>query len=69
MGWGNFLSGLIDKIPIQGRIERWKNKLEELEREKSDILIHKWSEEQACRLDIIERDIAKLHRLLKNRAK
>ena len=36
-GWGNFLGGLMDKLPIQGRIERWCNERENLLKEKQTL--------------------------------
>ena len=32
-----FLDGLMDKIPIQGRVERWKNEKDNLTKEKAEL--------------------------------
>ena len=42
LGLGEFLGGIgkiLDKIPLQGRKERWKNELETLTKEKG-VLMH-----------------------------
>ena len=67
MGWGGFLDQLLEKLPIQNRVERWKNKLNTLERERNDILLHKANYEKAKRLARINRDIDKLNILLRNK--
>lgn len=74
MGWGGFLDKLIDKLPIQGRIERWKNELENLEQEKAKLSILNLDinkpedRAKAKRLDVIIPRIAYLNQLLKNKS-
>jgi len=67
-GWGSFLGGLMEKLPIQGRVERWKNKLENLEKKRKELLKSEWTPEKGKMLDRIDRDIDKLNQLLKNKA-
>ena len=67
MGWGGFLDRLLDVLPIQGRIERIKNRLEKLESEREKLLKGEWSVKKAKRLSRIDLDIAKCHQLLRNR--
>ncbi len=74
MGWGGFLDKLLDKLPIQGRIERWKNELENLEKEKArlsilNLDINKPEDRaKAKRLDVIIPRIVYLNQLLKNKS-
>lgn len=66
MGWGGFLDKLIDKLPIQGRKERWKNQLDGLQKERKKLLKGKWDAKKARRLFDIDDRISKLVQLLKN---
>ena len=68
MGWGGFLDKLFEKLPIQGRVERWKNEVDRLVKERAEILIHKADVKFAKRLDYIDRRIVYLNGLLKNKA-
>ena len=74
MAWGGFLDKLMDKIPIQGRIERWKNERENLLKEKKDIEklkldISKDSDrEKAMRYTAVIERIAYLDQLLRNKS-
>jgi hypothetical protein len=68
MGWGNFLSGLMDKIPIQGRTERWKNEVDNLQKERDKLLKGECDEKKADRLLVIDKRISYLLQLLKNKA-
>ena len=68
MGWGGFLDKVMDKIPIQGRVERWKNKLDKLEAEREALIGGSWTHEKATRLDAVKLGIAKYNGLLKNKA-
>ncbi len=72
-GWGDFFGGLMDKIPIQGRIERWKNEKDNLETELAKLKIvnldfnRKEDREKAKRIDWITARIAYLSQLLINK--
>lgn len=69
MSISTFLNGLgylFGKIPLQDRKERWKNELENLEREKNEILISKADVKKAKRVTDIDKRIAYLNQLLKN---
>ena len=74
MGWGGFLDKLLDKLPIQGRIERMRNELENLEKEKRNIAIlnldikNEEDRKKAYRLDVVIKRIAYLNQLLKNKS-
>jgi len=68
MGWGGFLDKLLEKLPIQGRVERWKNELEKLTKEKSLLLLQKADIQKAKRMSYIESRIVELNQLLKNKA-
>ena len=69
LGWGAFFGGigkLIDKLPIQGRIERWKNELDNLTKEREKLLKGSCDDEKAKRLGVITERIAYLNQLLRN---
>jgi len=71
LGWGQFFGGIgkiIDKIPVQGRIERWKNELENLKREKENLLKGACDEKKAERVVVIDSRIDYLVQLLKNQS-
>lgn len=68
MGLGGFLDKLIDKLPIQGRVERWKNELENLQKEKAEIIHEKFSVKTHDRIAVINKRIDYLNQLLKNKA-
>lgn len=71
LGWGAFFGGIgkiLDKLPIQGRKERWKNELENLEKEKARLLVEKCDSKKASRVEYINTRIAYLNQLLKNSA-
>ncbi len=55
-----------DKLPIQDRKERWKNELDNLKKEKAEILIHKADIKKASRLAYVERRIDDLEQLFRN---
>ena len=66
MGWGSFLDKLIDKLPISGRVERWKNEIDTLEQTQRFIEIHK----DNARADEYERNdkrLRYLRQLIKNK--
>ena len=69
MGWGNFFDGLMDKLPIQGRVERWKNELDQREEERETLEWRKCNAKISKRLAYLNNRIDKLNRLLKNKAK
>lgn len=73
MGWGGFLDKLIDKLPIQNRIERWKNERENLKKEEASLLIlnldinKKEDRDKAKRLTWVRNRITYLDQLLRNK--
>lgn len=62
------LGKLFGKIPIQERKERWKNELDNLNKEKMKLLGSTWDEKKAARVVVIDERIAYLNQLLKNSA-
>jgi hypothetical protein len=68
MGWGGFLDKLMGKLPIQQRIERWKNEIDNLTKEKNKLLLGECDEKKATRLEFIDTRIAYLLQLCKNKA-
>lgn len=69
VGWGTFFGGigkLLDKIPLQGRVERWKNEFDNLTKEKATLLKGKCDEKKSERLDIVNARINYLTQLLRN---
>lgn len=71
-GISDFLGGigkLLSKIPIQGRIERWKNELDNLTKEKEQVLKGNADDKKISRLCAINKRIDTLHQLCKNSAK
>lgn len=67
-GWGDFFGGLMDKLPIQGRVERWKNEVETLIKEKAKLLQGECDEKKAARVEWIDNRITTLNQLFKNKA-
>jgi len=67
-GWGDFFGGLMNKLPIQGRVERWKNELENIKKEKNQLLKGEANDKTIKRMDIINRRSSELVQLLKNKA-
>lgn len=67
MGWGGFLDKIIDKLPIQGRTERWKNELDNLQKEKAQLLKGSCDGKKAKRVSDIDNRVAYLEQLLKNK--
>lgn len=68
-GWSDFFGGvgkLLDKIPIQGRKERWKNELDNLEKEKTTLLKGVADAKKTARYLTINKRIDYLVQLLKN---
>lgn len=69
LGWGQFFGGIgriLDKLPIQGRKERWKNELENLKKERDTILKGEANEKKANRIVVIDQRLQYLTQLLKN---
>jgi hypothetical protein len=69
LGWGTFFGGLgklMGKIPIQERKERWKNELDNLKKERQELLGGKADDKKASRVIIINKRIAYLQQLLEN---
>jgi len=69
MGWGGFLDKLLDKLPLQNRSERWRNELDNLNKEKEKLLFSEWTDKKALRLQYINNRIEYLVQLLKNNSK
>lgn len=69
MGWGSALDQLLKKLPVQDRTERWKNKYDNLKKEREKLLKGKWDVQKAKRLDIIDCELDKLIQLCKNALK
>lgn len=67
MGIFSFLEKLIDKIPIQGRTERWKNEIDLLTAEKNELLRGPANEKKSMRLRVIDKRITELYQLCKNK--
>ena len=63
----SILDWLKDKLPIQGREERWKNELENLRKEEQQLLKGKWDVKKGKRMDFINKRILDLEQLLRNR--
>lgn len=68
MAWGGFLDKLISKLPIQSRVERWKNQKAQLEEEKAELLRGQCDDKKSSRLIVINRKLDELDRLLENKA-
>jgi uncharacterized protein YukE len=58
-----------DKIPVQGRIERIKNTLDSLEKEKQKLESEPWSEKSYARYSIVIDRIATQRQLMRNLVK
>ena len=66
MGWGGFLDKLLGILPIQKRKERWKNEIDNLTKERNNLLKGVCDEKKANRVLAIDEHIAYLNQLLKN---
>lgn len=66
MGLINILSWLTEKLPIQGRKERWRNELFKLEAEREELLKVNWDIKKANRHNVICKRIDELNRLCRN---
>ena len=60
LDWGK------DKIPIQDRKERWKNEIENLIKERNNLLQGEADAKKAKRVTDIDKRIAYLNQLFKN---
>ena len=65
-GIWDFLGGLMNKIPIQDRKERIKNKLEDLRKERIKLLNEPASVKTSKRISVIDRDIIDGEQRLRN---
>jgi len=68
VGWGNFLGGLMNKLPIQNRVERWKNQIDKLERERDELLKQPSTDANSKRMSAINDELSRVWLLLKNKA-
>lgn len=69
LGWGTFfgfLGELFNKLPIQGREERWRNELDNLNKERITLLSGSPDSKKAARYVEVEKKIVYLTQLLKN---
>ncbi len=60
---------IIEAVPMQGRIERYKNQLENLKKERMELLTKGATKESTKRLSDVMVKIEKLNQTLKNYAK
>jgi len=67
-GWGNFLGGLMNKLPIQDRWERIRNRLDKLKKEEKNLLKGKYNEKKAKRLHAVRNNMSKCVKLLQHRS-
>ena len=68
VGWGNFLGGLMNKLPIQNRVERWKNQIDKLERERDELLKQPSTDANSKCMSAINDELSRVWLLLKNKA-
>ncbi len=67
--WGGFLNQLLKKLPIQGRKERIKNRLDDLDKKRTKLITKgTWNVKKAEALNRIDSDISRQQQLLKNLA-
>ena len=66
-GWGDFLGGLMNKLPIQGRVERWKNQIKAYEKEKQELLRGECDAKKSARLQFINNELIKLNELCRSK--
>lgn len=69
MGWGEFFGGIgkiLGKLPIQDRKERWRNEIDNLKKERNEILNKKPTQKTANRMSVINNRIEYLEQLCKN---
>jgi len=68
MGLISLLDRITSLLPIQGRVERWKNEIEKLEQRNAFISIN-MRNDLTSEYDRNQRKLHKLYKLLKNHAK
>lgn len=66
MGWGSFLDKVMDKLPVAGRTERWKNQIDSLNKEKQTLMEGEPSVKKTNRIRVIDTELTRLSNLLKN---
>jgi hypothetical protein len=72
--WGSFLDNLLNKLPIQGRVERWKNEKDNLIKEEAALeklnlnINNAEDRKKAKRLSDVRARIKYLNQLLGNKA-
>lgn len=69
MSFGSILSildWLKNKLPISNRVERIKNNIDKLERERNEILTHRVEVKSANRLIVIDKQLSDLRKRLQN---
>ena len=66
MGWGGAFDQVLQKIPVQDRKERWKNKFDNLKKERNKLMKGKWNVKKGKRFDVIDDKLTDLVQLLKN---
>jgi len=66
MGWGGFLDKLLSKLPIQDRKERWKNQIDNLNKEQKELLKGEPRLAKSKKYNDNKLAIDKLNQLLKN---
>ena len=66
MGIVKILSWLMEKLPIQGRKERWRNELDKLNEERTQLLLSAWDIKKSNRYHVVCDRIDELNRLCKN---
>jgi hypothetical protein len=67
MGWGGALDKLLSKLPIQGRVERWKNQIKAYEKEKQELLKGECDVKKTARLQFINSELIKLNELCRSK--
>ena len=69
LGWGTFFGAIgkiIDKLPLQGRKERWKNELENLGKERVELIKGVADLKKTKRVIEIDQRVSYLNQLIKN---
>lgn len=66
--WGKAIERITSWLPFQGRVERYKNKLEKLKKERTTLTSGPATDKKAERLLKVDGEIAKYNELLKNKA-
>ncbi len=59
---------LLTKLPIQKREERWRNQIENLKKERKVLVSGDPNEKKSNRVDIIDKQLARLEQLCRNAA-